>query len=398
MEDIISNTFIEKIIDSEYAKSIIKGNDLLSDKINNGEIDNNILTKIGIVSKQDSNTNTISSSDYSGAYAGYKAFDRNASTYWCSVSGQQNDAYIGYDFKENQKITFATLTSEPSYKCKEMKLQFSDDSENWQDASEIITLASNKNTVCIKNTKETEGHRYWRIYVISSYNSQYSTAREIQFYGTNNNNVREKEYRKVKNLSYDIIYILGEADTSLEFDDIITVSLLSKLRNLNEAKQYAIQLNVVDKILNNNSINVLAMIPKQSGNPNTFSSSDYSTTYSSDKAFDGIEKNYWCTASGKQNDAYIGYDFKTGVYIHSVSFYNGDGSNYRCKEVKLQCSNDKVEWKDASDVITLENASKSTFINNNLSNNEMYRYWRVYIISSYHTSYSGSKEIQFYGL
>ncbi len=97
------------------------------------------------------------------------------------------------------------------------------------------------------------------------------------------------------------------------------------------------------------------------------------------------------------NGAYIGYNFKANKNIYYASIVNGNlkyGTNERCKEVILQCSNEDDNWIDASEVITLGNNGNLTYIINSKVN-EAYPKWRIYIKSSY-GSYSSTREVNFY--
>ena len=65
--------------------------------------------------------------------------------------------------------------------------------------------------------------------------------------------------------------------------------------------------------------------------------------------------------------------------VKIVRFFNGGDNNYRCKEVKVQCSNDNVTWIDATDVITLQNVSKDNYFTE-FKIDEPYQYWMVIIL------------------
>lgn len=136
------------------------------------------------------------------------------------------------------------------------------------------------------------------------------------------------------------------------------------------------------------------LIQTKNDNNNILSSSVDSAEYDAYMAFDKNYGSYWCTAGGKQDNAYIGYNFNKKTYIKNVDVCS---TGYRCKEVKLQCSNDNSTWIDASDVVTFENNNDIHTIESNIRDTA-YQYWRVYVITGYEPEYTGIYECEFYGI
>ena len=310
------------------------------------------------------------------------AFDKNNSSYWCTKINQQYDAYIGYDFGKEQVISSCFYNYESMYQAKEVKLQCSNDNNTWIDASENINLTSAETSKLIENTKVNQGYRYWRIYIISSY-SNYSVANEIRFFNSNIN--------KTYNLDNEIVSVLKDTDEMLEIDDIISYNIFNKIRRLDDnSKKQIMHSNIMDKFKNKK----IGLINKLDNNENIISSSIYSSCYDAYMAFDKSNGSYWCTRTNQQNNAYIGYDFNRKVFIKNVDIFS---SAYRCKDVKLQCSNDNNTWIDASDVVTFEDNNDIHTIESNIQDTP-YQYWRVYVITGYHSAYTGIFECEFYGI
>lgn len=336
----------------------------------------------GLVQIKNDNANIITSSIYSAGWDAYMAFDDSRESYWCTANYQQNDAYIGFDFEKKQMVSHCFYRCGSKYRAKEVKLQCSNDNVTWIDASETIKFSSKDNEKIIVNTKIKEGYRYWRIYVISAYTS-YTVANDLQFFNTSINNIY--------NLDNEIIYGLINGNTTLKTDDIITNQMLSKLTELdNEKKEKIIELGIIDKFKEKK----IGLIENLTNNENIITSSIYSTGYDAYMAFDNNNGSYWCTATSQQNDAYIGYNFNNKVYIDSAEIYS---DAYRCKEVKLQCSNDGETWIDASEVMTFENDSEIHTIESNIKDTP-YQYWRIYVIKGYNSQYTGIYECNFYGV
>lgn len=149
-----------------------------------------------------------------------------------------------------------------------------------------------------------------------------------------------------------------------------------------------------------NSLNFTASVPILNKSDDCVFSSIYTNEECWPRfAYDCNDNTYWCTEYNKQNGAYLGYNFYTKKKIYYASIKNGNlryGTNERCKEVILQCSNEDDNWIDASEVITLQdNGNLSYIVNTKVT--EEYSKWRIYIKSSY-GSYSSTREANFYGI
>ena len=320
----------------------------------------NIDKLIGLVPTKNDNTNTLSSSIYSREWDAYMAFDKNNNSYWCTKQNQQNDAYIGYDFGKEQFVSHCFYRYGSGYRAKKIKLQCSNDNNTWIDASENVNLTYVETFKLIQNTKVNQGYRYWRIYIISSY-SNYSVAHDLQFYNSKVNDIY--------NLDNIIVESLKNEGIILETDDIISYHFYEKISKLNEnLRKQIMSTDIVEKFKNKK----IGLINKLNDNENVISSSIYSGSYDAYMAFDKNNGSYWCTASGQQNNAYLGYNFNHKVYIKNVDVFS---SAYRCKEVKLQCSNDNNTWIDASDVVTFENNNDIHTIESNIQDTP-YQYSR----------------------
>lgn len=140
---------------------------------------------VGLENKITDNKYTIYSSYYSSTQQPYMAFDKEDSKYWCSKIYDSN-CYIGYKYIQKTNIKEAVIgNGNFSYgtneRCKKIKLQCSNDMNNWTDASEEVNLGDDNEKYTIKNTKVDEGYYYWRIYVVECYGS-YASSYEINFY------------------------------------------------------------------------------------------------------------------------------------------------------------------------------------------------------------------------
>ena len=174
IDDIISYNLLEKIenLDDNSKKQIMSSN--IIDKFK--------IKKVGLTDNPNDNTNILSSSIYSSGYDAYKAFDKNNSSYWCTARGQQNNAYLGYNFNHKVYIKNVDVFSS-AYRCKDVKLQCSNDNNTWIDASDVVTFEDNNDIHTIESNIQDTAYQYWRVYVITGYDSAYTGIFECEFYG-----------------------------------------------------------------------------------------------------------------------------------------------------------------------------------------------------------------------
>ena len=72
-------------------------------------------------------------------------------------------------------------------------------------------------------------------------------------------------------------------------------------------------------------------------------------------------------------------------------------TGYVPKDVKLQYSDNKSTWYDASFVYTFPNSPQDVVIVNTLTN-DSHRYWRLFVINAHNTSYVEINNLKFYGV
>ena len=218
---------------------------------------------------------------------------------------------------------------------------------------------------------------------------------KYQYADTSSLVAKTEETRKIESL-------LNKYNINLSFEDLCSTDFLTKLSQSEELKK-----DCIDDIQFRNAIvtksdarTLLAstgteLVPNLTNNTNVLYSTQYDgSTYAAFRAFS--TSSYWCSVEGAINNSFIGYNFNKKMNVKIVRFFNGGANNYRCREVKVQCSNDNVTWIDATDVITLENVSKDNYFTE-FKVDEPYQYWRVFILNGYNTNYCGCESMQFYG-
>ena len=149
------------------------------------------------------------------------------------------------------------------------------------------------------------------------------------------------------------------------------------------------------------NVKVPAMTDATHPSGEVISSGQY-TNYYGYKAFDGTnshQSDSWLT--GGVSNVYIGYIFVNqtkvvNVYIENRTLAGGDTSVCEIKTFKIQGSNDGTTWVDITDVLTNVSGELvgTYFI---FDNNNYYSGYRVFVLSSYNSSYVGAGKIQFYG-
>lgn len=135
----------------------------------------------------------ISSPNHYGYYDDFWVFNRdnNGSNQSWAVSGNYNvnPAYIGYHFDNPvtvTKIYVMNRTDSAPRTPKTFKLQYSDDGSTWVDnSSEEYTIPNNNAGTETNFTLETSSgyHQYWRIYILSVYDTSFMGIGRLQFYG-----------------------------------------------------------------------------------------------------------------------------------------------------------------------------------------------------------------------
>lgn len=133
-------------------------------------------------------------SDETYRFDAYKAFDKNTTDEYDSpswVGNGSSNTWVGYIF--DNPICVKRVDYSPRYTAlhqssKEFKIQYSDDGNDWIDATGINTIkneSTSLTTYSVDITTNTGGHRYWRLFNIATFNiSRGITAvLELQFYG-----------------------------------------------------------------------------------------------------------------------------------------------------------------------------------------------------------------------
>ncbi|GAJ16231.1 unnamed protein product, partial [marine sediment metagenome] len=106
--------------------------------------------------------------------------------------------------------------------------------------------------------------------------------------------------------------------------------------------------------------------------------SEYSATYSADKAFDNLVATYW-VSTDTAAPHWIKYDLGDGVTKTARKLRL---KPTYVKDFKLQGSNDDSEWDD---ILTAQAADNENWQEWEFANATAYRYYRLYITSSWCT-------------
>lgn len=126
-------------------------------------------------------------------------------------------------------------------------------------------------------------------------------------------------------------------------------------------------------------------------------SSEYSSTYSAWKAFNGdfTTDNYWCTTTAKNNSwLMIKLDKETQFNKVVLKSMIERKVGYNPKEFKIQASNDGINFTDLAYVNENWNTMTDKVVR--FSNINKYLYYRIFVINNNGASYTGIREIFFY--
>lgn len=144
------------------------------------------------VPKMTSNTapygTVISSAPFSTYYA-WKAFDKNNGTgdAWLHNGNGANSAYIGYQFVNPiicKRVKITNWSDNVPRIIKSFKIQGSNDGTNWIDLTQETqnTGGNVKSAESIYEINNDNAYLYYRLFVISVYDTTYCGVGELQFY------------------------------------------------------------------------------------------------------------------------------------------------------------------------------------------------------------------------
>lgn len=110
------------------------------------------------------------------------------------------------------------------------------------------------------------------------------------------------------------------------------------------------------------------------------------------KAFDNDNSSLWSTRSGYTSNQYLRFMFGvpskvTKAYFDRTALASG---TLTCK---VQASNDAIEWVDISDIFDIGAEIKNV----DLTNNNYYMYYQLYIVSTNGYNWANMCEMQLYG-
>lgn len=226
MEDFFDNQIVNKLMQSENAVNYMLSNENIKNKIlqnkngvecifnnelsknkviNDSNWTNTILNNANIIDwiknnknvimvpKLSSNTsNVLVSSQYNNSdyWGGYKAFDGVVSLgtspyHW--TSAYPTNQYIGYKFDVPVWMFLVEIydwtSKEFATGPKDVMVQASQDGENWNEMSDIVTLEETKAVQSIPLKNYNQKYQYWRLYIYNGYYSGYVGISELKFYG-----------------------------------------------------------------------------------------------------------------------------------------------------------------------------------------------------------------------
>lgn len=109
-----------------------------------------------------------------------------------------------------------------------------------------------------------------------------------------------------------------------------------------------------------------------------------------------FKKTLWLPSA--YSNVGVGYEFKEPVKVNAVSINQQLAEGYgRLKEFKIQASNDRTDWVDLTETLTLPNTNGlKTFI---FSNPNSYKAYRLFIFNAWSSAYYvGTNILNFYGV
>jgi hypothetical protein len=144
-------------------------------------------------------------------------------------------------------------------------------------------------------------------------------------------------------------------------------------------------------------------VPTQTANNSSIlCSSEFSTSFSPWKAFDGATDTCWSPISNQVIDSYLGFKFEKPICVRKVEVTNSATSPvYAIIDYIVQASNDNTTWVDLGSYTNPSLISNASHVVN-IDNNDNYIYYRILIKTSNADDTTANKRayisaLQFYG-
>ncbi|WP_320055632.1 discoidin domain-containing protein [Desulfuromonas thiophila] len=137
-------------------------------------------------------------------------------------------------------------------------------------------------------------------------------------------------------------------------------------------------------------------IPAMTGltSPSGVAAASTYSSYNADKAMDKNSSTYWRSASGNTGNQWLKYTFPEPVHLHTVSLINY-ASSYGVEHFRVEYSDNDSTWQAAMADTTLPmDATPRDFP---LMAPGRHRYWRLYILDGYSTTYVQCTEFDLKG-
>lgn len=322
----------------DYACNALLGNDVWAEAIANSDYWESVCN--GSVPKMSSNTTPegecFSGSNYSASYPPYLAFDRNTSTVWFWGAVGTNNNHVGYKFPSARKVYAmkAVFSKEGNPTNITLNIQGSVDG-----TSNYITLASFDTSSWVVGDNEV----FVLIENPSNYLSYRILANGVMLQGSG----------------------LGFTPKEIQFYGRASKEVFVPL--------------------------VPTMTSDTTPSGECFSSYDNSNAY---LVFDGNDSTTFMGSASTATQSF-GYNFGEPVFVNKATHLSQSGYGTTNPKIKLQYSDDKNTWQDASEPVSFgASANVLTTIIGNI--NTPHRYWRVYLYGDSGVSSWNTYTVQFY--
>lgn len=280
----------------------------------------------------------------------YKAFDNNTSTFWESnaASSTSGGKWIGYTFTTPKDIVMLKHRTSAGA-IQNVKVQYSDDKSTWTDTGDTYTVTSSDGTKCVSVTS-SGSHLHWRVYLVSASSNTRFATHILQFYEDADITSNSDAMARVGKYDYCSDALLGNSTwcsaigSSTYFESVLNTK-----------------------------------VPTMTSNTTPSGEVIYSPIYSTFYAYYGFDNNgsteYASSVSGKNDTAYLGYDFTENVTV--CKYYAlVKGASSLTVNYKVQGSNDKSTWETLAEHNVTYTATTET-IQGTFNNSTAYRYYRL---------------------
>jgi len=336
----------------------------------------------------DVDSRVIQSAQQQAAYAGWKVFDGNPTTFW---DPGKNTGRVGWDFQSAVpvlKIKFGMFRP-GTYPITTFDLCYSDDATNWTVVHSYVMGTDYEDTSKINEftvQEDVGDHRYWSLYVTCA--KGWAEVHTVDFICVEMPSDAELIITKDLANGNIISQYTKVGDDPVSFGTDTYYSTTEKIIGT------WIDGTPIYQIVRDTPFSDVSLIPTMSSNTSDVcevsSIGDYQSNYSY-KAFDNDDATYW--SSTTNNYGYLNVHFFTAQTVAKIGLKPRKLSAYASvKDFEIWGSNDNFVTHDVLLSATCQNSSDTQ--NFDLTTMGRYSYYRLNVLNCWTTDAMSASVVQ----